>query len=287
MKLRKVFVLLLILICLIVNPILASADYIPTYLDTAFNGSIYINSAYSFFGSYTVPANARVIGIKGSMAGSYYFYDYLYYALNGSVQALIATKLYEQNQVSFYYPVSVSAGNTISFDGFSSASGDTVFLDIAVVLAFDYPSQTLVNQVKTSADNAASYASTASTNALSAKTSADNAAARSWYSGKSSAEWAYIAAQNSNTAPDITKVMGLNGATCTIGTTFTIIINASPSSGLQYRVSMTGFDSGWTSSNQVTITGLSSSGAKIATVEVRKGTDDSTKAQTTHLFFKI
>lgn len=193
MKSRKVFVMLLILICMLVNPVMASADFIPTYADTVFSGSKSITSSYTLIGSYTVPANAKVTGLKGIMAGSYYFYDYLYYYLNGSTQAVIAIKLYEQEQVSFYYPVSVSAGNTISFYGATSASGDTLGLDISVVIAYDYPSQTLVNQVKTSADNAASYASTASTNA-------SNAANNTTYSGYTAGYLAYYANSNASSA---------------------------------------------------------------------------------------
>lgn len=170
MKLRKVFVMLLILICLLGNTIMASADYIPAYADSVYIGGKNVSSSYTFIGSYTVPANARVVALKGTMSGGYYFYDYLYYYLNGSMQACVATKYYEQSNTSFYYIVNVSAGNTISFYASSSASADTLSLDAAVVLAYDFPSQTLVNQTKTSADNA-------KTAADNAKASADTAAA--------------------------------------------------------------------------------------------------------------
>lgn len=240
MKIKKLILTLLMSVCLLVNPIMASADYIPTYADIVFIGSKYVTSSWTLCGSYTVPANAKVTGLKGTMSGSYYFYDYLYYYLNGSVQAVIATKLYEQDQVSFYYPVSVSAGNTISIYGSTSASGDTLGLDLEVVLAFDFPPQTLVNQVKTSADNAAAnttysgysagywsyygyyYASNANTNAsnastyaLNAKNAADTAASQTFYGGKSAAQWASEA-----TADQISPALEVNwanGATITNG----------------------------------------------------------------------
>lgn len=126
-----------------------------------------------------------------------------------------------------------------------------------------------------------------------AKSSADLAASRTLYNGQSAAYWAYQAAQAANTPPVITKIQGLNGATCTRGTSFTLIVTASdngPPSNLRYRVTCDSYDSGWSSSNILTVTGLSVPGAKTATVMVSdnpNAPDSGNIAQIAFTFFKI
>jgi len=171
------------------------------------------------------------------------------------------------------------------------------------------------NTAAANATNAYNAANTAATNASNAKTSADTAATRAqttanqtWYGGKyggtseSTADIAgYIRNQqlpnletkinNLQTSitniqtPTITKVQGQNSATCTTGSTFTVVISATPSSGASYRVTCGSFDSGWVSNNTITITSDIVSGANTATVQV-KNTASST-AQTTFTFFKV
>ncbi|WP_157833565.1 hypothetical protein [Desulfotruncus alcoholivorax] len=100
-------------------------------------------------------------------------------------------------------------------------------------------------------------------------------------------------ASNDNTPPDIKKVSGTNGATCTTGSTYTVVISASdngPASNLRYRVTCDSFDSGWVSSNSINITGLTGAGAKTATIMVSDNPtapDSGNVAQTSYTFFKI
>ncbi|MCL6557716.1 MAG: hypothetical protein K6U74_02725 [Firmicutes bacterium] len=162
----------------------------------------------------------------------------------------------------------------------------------------------------TSVGTIGTLAQTAATNAADAKTSADTAASRVWdlsesksaatlakesrnyaqtavnntsYNSQSAAYWAYLSAQNA--APVINKVQGQNGATCTSGSSFTVVISATPSSGVSYRVTCGTFDSGWTVSNTVTVNSGIVSGANTATVQVKNAAG--TTAQTTFTFFKI
>ncbi|SHE97180.1 hypothetical protein SAMN02745218_01177 [Desulfofundulus australicus DSM 11792] len=168
------------------------------------------------------------------------------------------------------------------------------------------------NNAKSSADAAKASADVAATNAQNAynaaqaaKASADTAAARVWdsaegksaatlakearnntiYNNQSAAYWAYLAAQNSLPLPTITKVQGQNGATCTTGSTFTVVISATPSSGVNYRVTCGSFDSGWVTSNAITISSGIVSGANTATVQVKNAAG--TVAQTMFTFFKV
>lgn len=155
---------------------------------------------------------------------------------------------------------------------------------------------------KSSADTAAAQAATAAaqatiaaTEAATAATKATSAANQTIYNGESAAYWAYIASINTSNdtiAPVINKVEGQNGATCTTGSTFTVVINASdngPDGNLRYRVNCDGYDSGWVSNNNVTITGLST-GSKTATIKVSDNPsepDSGNVSQTTYTFFKI
>lgn len=170
--------------------------------------------------------------------------------------------------------------------------------------------QNTVEDAINAANNASVHAMNASTNAANAKSSADAAAARVWdstegksaatlakearnnasaaanqtiYNGQSAAYWSYLAAQS--TAPQINKVQGLNGATCTSGSTFTVVISATPGSGVNYRVTCGSFDSGWVTSNAITISSGIVSGANTATVQVKNAAG--AVAQATFTFFKV
>lgn len=170
------------------------------------------------------------------------------------------------------------------------------------------------NTAATNALNAKSSADNANSNAYIAATRAQTTIDQTWYSGayggspesvgniagyirnqqlptvinnttynsQSAAYWAYQAAQNAT--PTISKVQGQNGATCTTGSTFTVVISATPSSGASYRVTCGSFDSGWVSNNTITINSVAS-GANTATVQVKNAAG--TTAQTTFTFFKV
>jgi len=73
--------------------------------------------------------------------------------------------------------------------------------------------------------------------------------------------------------PTITSVKGYNGATCTTGTTFKVVVKASDNSSdsLEFRVKAdSGSWSNWTSiSNYAVATGISGGGAHTISVEVR------------------
>ncbi|MDD4406364.1 MAG: hypothetical protein PHO36_16570, partial [Parabacteroides sp.] len=68
-------------------------------------------------------------------------------------------------------------------------------------------------------------------------------------------------------SPEILLVQGVNGATCTTDGTFKLIISAKDAE--EYRASILGeVDSGWTTSNQITLNGISA-GARTINIEAR------------------
>jgi len=147
----------------------------------------------------------------------------------------------------------------------------------------------------TLAKEARENASSAVTAANNAKASADMAVNQTTYSGQSAAYWAYVASVNAGTdtiAPTIKKVQGQNGATCTTSSSFTVVITASdngPDSNLRYRAICDGFDSGWSSSNTIALTGLTS-GPKTATIRVSDNPTTPDNGNVSHesfTFFKI
>jgi len=71
-----------------------------------------------------------------------------------------------------------------------------------------------------------------------------------------------------NILPVIYEIRGKNGANCTTTNSFTLLIDAAPNN-VQYRVTCGFYDSGWKTSNTIAITGLSGSGLKAATVQVK------------------
>jgi len=157
-------------------------------------------------------------------------------------------------------------------------------------LSVDVADNATVNATKTAANNAYSAANAAKASADIATSKATLAAANTTYNNQSAAYWAYMA---QNMAPTITNVQGLNYATCTTGTEFTLIISASdngPASNLRYRVECNGYDSGWVNNSTLTITGLTTTGAKTATVKVSDNPtspDNGNISQESLTFFKI
>lgn len=151
-----------------------------------------------------------------------------------------------------------------------------------------------------------SAADAARTAAVDAKNAANTAASRVWDSteGKSAATLAKEARDKANQAiteinnvksvvnniqasigPQILKISGLNGATCTRTTTFTVVVQASGAT--QYRVKL---DSGswgsWTAiGTPATISGISTTGAHTVYVEVQNASGATASGQMT--FFKI
>lgn len=93
---------------------------------------------------------------------------------------------------------------------------------------------------------------------------------------------------NDNTPPDIKKIEGLNGATCTTGSKFTLVISASdngPASNLRYKAG----NGSWGSSNKVTVT-TSKTGANTVTVYVSDNPtspDAGNISQMSFTYFKI
>ncbi|NPV89606.1 MAG: hypothetical protein HPY50_02365 [Firmicutes bacterium] len=91
---------------------------------------------------------------------------------------------------------------------------------------------------------------------------------------------------SNNIVPNIDSINGVNGATCTTGNEFTLVISANPSSDVTYRVQCGSFDSGWVTGNTITITDLSVTGAYQALCQVKHDSSGMT-AQKDFTFFKI
>lgn len=135
-------------------------------------------------------------------------------------------------------------------------------------------------EVSTTADPAVAAAQEAASKAQAAKEAAENSAQYS-LDAKTAAEVVSdkvnhpeygLEALNSkinNTTPYIQRIYNPKGATLTLEQTFDIKINAAGvQENLVYRVICDEFDSGWTSNNLITITGLTRNGTKKATVIV-------------------
>ncbi len=159
--------------------------------------------------------------------------------------------------------------------------------------------KTSANTAATNASNAYSAANTAATNANNAyntllngasnngkslsttydkantaATQATNAANNTVYNSQSAAYWAYLAANNAetDTTPPTIKLTGLNGATCTTNSSFTVVISASDNkSGLllaQAKVGSGAWGS-WTNVPGNLAVTLPTMGAHTITVQVK------------------
>ncbi len=174
---------------------------------------------------------------------------------------------------------------------FSEVRCATTAADPAVSAA--KAAQSAAEAANAAAQEAKAEAHNSRISADTARSYAEEAKNNTYYQGQSAAYWAYQAAQLANTPPIITKVQGQNGATCTKGASFTLVVTASdngPPSNLRYRVTCDSYDSGWSSSNILTVTGLSVPGAKTATVMVSdnpNAPDSGNIAQIAFTFFKI
>ncbi|MDI6908019.1 MAG: hypothetical protein QMC81_11120, partial [Thermoanaerobacterales bacterium] len=122
--------------------------------------------------------------------------------------------------------------------------------------------------------------------ATDAKASADAAASRTIYNGQSAAYWAYqasLAAQNP--APTITRVQGLNNATCTTGTTFSVVVQAAGATECRAKVD-NGAWTGWVPiGSPVMVTGITLTGAHTIYVEARGSTGATATGQM--MMFKL
>ncbi|WP_041282925.1 hypothetical protein [Desulfofundulus kuznetsovii] len=136
-------------------------------------------------------------------------------------------------------------------------------------------------------------------NAANAKTSADTAAARVWDSveSKSAAQLAKEARDKANQAliaitnlqnsmaPMILKISGYNGATCTTGSTFNVVVQAPGATEFRVKAD-TGNWSAWTPvSGYATATGITGNGAHTIFVEVRNAAGATASGQMT--MFKL
>ncbi|MFZ5898329.1 MAG: hypothetical protein ACOYU7_03960 [Bacillota bacterium] len=132
-----------------------------------------------------------------------------------------------------------------------------------IILQRQVPGLADFNAIKASADSA-------KIESINAKNAANVAVANTSYNGQSAAYWAYqasLAAQNP--APTITKVQGLNNATCTAGTTFSIVVQAAGATECRAKVD-NGSWTGWMPvGSPVTVTGITQPGAHTVYVEVR------------------
>jgi len=84
--------------------------------------------------------------------------------------------------------------------------------------------------------------------------------------------------------PIIKSVKGKNGAMCTTGSTFTLVINANPSIS-EYRVACEDYDSGWVTNHEITISGLSEIKLYTVTVEAKNSLGNTDKSMFS--FFKL
>lgn len=179
--------------------------------------------------------------------------------------------------------------------------------------------QATVETARDAADAAAANAVTAVARATEARdraaearNAADAAAARVWDAaeGKSAAALAKEARDRANDAltkiqnveftvnslqtsigPQVLRVSGLNCATATTSSSYTVDISAMGAPGtLRYRVVCGDFDSGWRQSNVIDITGLSGTGARTARIYVSNNPDNPEHGaitETTLTFFKL
>ena len=181
--------------------------------------------------------------------------------------------------ISSYFSTTVTTSG--SFSGYSPKTATDAANNAA---SYAQTAATNANDAKTAANNAYTAANDAKTAAQNAQTYAQTAANNTTYNSQSAAYWAYQAALA--TPPTIKKIKGQNNATCTTGSSFTLVIFAEPSSGVQYRVTCGTFDSGWTANNTITISSGIVSGVNTATVQV-KNTATGATSQETFTFFKI
>ncbi|HOV79441.1 MAG TPA: hypothetical protein PK728_04985 [Bacillota bacterium] len=228
----------------------------------------------NYTASINVPDDGSTWDISGIVNGSaYYETEYIY----SPSYVHFSTTITTSGVFSGYSPkTATDAANTAANYALQAKSS----ADTAASKA---------DQAKASADTAAlrvwdsSESKSAATLAKEARNYAQTATNNTTYNSQSAAYWAYLSAQN--TAPEINRVQGQNGATCTTGTSFMVVISATPSSGASYRVTCGMFDSGWVSSNTITITGGIVSGANTAIIQVKNSLG--TTAQTAFTFFKI
>ena len=163
-----------------------------------------------------------------------------------------------------------------------------------------------VNNASSYAQQAKSSADSAANNALNAYNAANNAAIYTWDSSeaKSAATLAKEARDKANQAlteitnvkntvnniqasigPQIFKVTGQNGATCTTGTSFTVVIQATNAVQWRAKVDSGGTWSSWASITSPITLSVSSTGAHTIFVEAQNSSGVTATGQM--IMFKI
>lgn len=226
--------------------------------------------------SYTAPTDHVITGVTFTVqlrSGS------MRITKNGSVwyQGSAGTYTFWADDTEQITSIAIQfkSGTSISSDRRGQVTSGSVYTAAAVAGEI---TEIYAQQAKTSADAAKSSADAA-------KTAADTAAARVWDSteGKSAALLAKEARDRANEAvtavsalqasvgPQIHRVQGLNGATATTGSSFSVVIDASGATEFRARCEG-GSWTGWTSvDNPASVSGLSS-GANTIQVEVKNAT---------------
>ena len=290
----------------------ASASYMPISYIYFINGSydpkntgvykIYYYTSNTW--TFTAPLGSKIDSISAGFI-EFSGTNHMYFKIDDNI-------IYENynNQYNSWFSFPSTYLTNLDATTIEIGPANKIFINGGIVIGLknNLPDESLVisardaaNAAKTSADNANTNAWTAQQNSWysgtygGASESVANIAGyirnqqlptvinNTTYNSQSAAYWAYQAAQNAT--PTISKVQGQNGATCTTGSTFTVVISATPSSGASYRVTCGSFDSGWVSNNTITINRGIVSGANTATVQVKNAAG--TTAQTTFTFFKI
>ena len=225
---------------------------------------------------------------------------------------------------SFCYTANITGtiSTSLSYSDINSIrSGLATTSDLSSILNKVDTAISYASSANTNASNAASYASSANTKlsdsttglsaikdstvtagikADNAKASADVASSRVWDTAesKSAATLAKEARDKATTveskvnvlqqmiSPDIKQVVGQNGATCTKGTTFTVVISANNANQYCARVAGDSWSS-WSNSNTITVQVGSSAGPKTIEVKARNSVNPSAEAISTITIFKI
>ena len=211
---------------------------------------------------------------------SRYFKDRPVYALgelpNGNIY--MATQIQNEDSSGRYYYTSYelildrSTLNTIS----TNKSDHTAFHD-QLLINIDSTISTINSSAQgaqAAANNAYNTALTANANITNAKTEIQN-----------NINSIKTDIQNS-VQPHIEKVVGLSGATCTKGTTFTVVISASGANQYCARVSGDSW-SPWAAENNISVPVGSTPGAKTIEVKARNSLKPASETSSSIIVFKI
>jgi len=225
------------------------------------------------------------------------------------------------NAASYASSANTNASNAASYASNAASYASSANTNASNAASYASNAASYASSANTNASNAASYASSANTKlsdsttglsaikdstvtagikADNAKASADVASSRVWDTAesKSAATLAKEARDKATTveskvnvlqqmiSPDIKQVVGQNGATCTKGTTFTVVISANNANQYCARVAGDSWSS-WSNSNTITVQVGSSAGPKTIEVKARNSVNPSAEAISTITIFKI